>query len=358
MPAGVLLVTAEPGLAGQVRRLCALAGGGCDIERDSGVVRAAWRQAPVVLVGADLVVAVAAAGLPRRERVFVVSDGALDASCWNAALSLGARRVLTLPADQSALVEEARAADRPSNSRGRLVGVIGGCGGAGASTFAASLALSAPESDSTLLLDGDPLGGGLDLLLGAEGVPGLRWRDLASTSGALDPCAFAGALSHVAGIAVLAWGPGSRAAPTPAPALRAEAVDAVVDAASRAFSTIVVDLGRRLDAYVGQLADALDVTILVVPAEVRAVAAAACLLDAIGARLATPHLVVRECGGGLSARDVAASLGLEPIGQLREDGAVKAAGQRGELPVRRGRGAYAQACESIWANLPVPAMSQ
>ena len=85
MAADVLVVSASTSLVAQVRRLCALAGCGCDVERDSSAVRAGWRQAALVVVGDDLAPAVAAAGLARRDRVFVATEGQLDAAGWSAA---------------------------------------------------------------------------------------------------------------------------------------------------------------------------------------------------------------------------------------------------------------------------------
>src|SRR5690242_21033170 len=40
-----------------------------------------------------------------------------------------------------------------------------------------------------ILIDGDPLGGGLDLLLGEEQADGLRWPGLAEVSGRVTPAA-------------------------------------------------------------------------------------------------------------------------------------------------------------------------
>ena len=68
-----------------------------------------------------------------------------------------------------------------------MVGVVGGCGGVGASRFASALAATAAERDGrALLVDLDPAGGGLDVLLGAESTPGARWSGLRLAGGALD----------------------------------------------------------------------------------------------------------------------------------------------------------------------------
>ena len=62
---------------------------------------------------------------------------------WAAAIEVGARQVLRLPAQERDLVRELADAGesvRDDGARGAMVAVIGGCGGAGASLFAAALA--------------------------------------------------------------------------------------------------------------------------------------------------------------------------------------------------------------------------
>lgn len=349
MPAGVLLVTAREGLAASVGRLAALAGARCEVAHDSALVRGAWRQASVVLVGGDLAVAVAAAGLPRGGEVLVVTEGLPDAACWQAALSLGARRVVALPEAESDLVEALRSADHPRGSDARIIGVLGGCGGAGVSTLAASLALVAAADGPALLVDGDQLGGGVDVLLGAEAAAGLRWNDLVSTRGRLDPSAFAGALCRVGTTAVLAWG---RGVP---PHCEPSAIDAVLDAARQAFATVVLDLPRSWGPVTDRLLDASDATVLLVPAEVRPVAAAATLIAALGPRLLAPRLVVRDAGGrSLTAREVSGSLGLDVAATLRSDASVRTAARRGEPPLRGTRGSLADACQAVLSGVAVP----
>ena len=117
--------------------------------------------------------------LPRRGRVILVSRTEPQASEWEAAIAVGAQRVMTLPADEGDLVaalSEAAESRRDDGRRGAVVAVMAGRGGAGASLFATALAQTASDA---LLIDADPWGGGIDLVLGSESEPGLRWPDLA-----------------------------------------------------------------------------------------------------------------------------------------------------------------------------------
>ena len=65
-----------------------------------------------------------------------------------------------------------------------MVAVVGGRGGAGASVLAVAIAARArTRGTRALLVDCDPLGGGLDLVAGAEELEGLRWGGLALGGG-------------------------------------------------------------------------------------------------------------------------------------------------------------------------------
>lgn len=74
----------------------------------------------------------------------------------------------------------------PSRYGGQLV-VVGAVGGGGASTLAAALAVRAARSRRTLLMETDPRGTGVDLVLGIEGEPGLRVEDVRAELGGPDP---------------------------------------------------------------------------------------------------------------------------------------------------------------------------
>ncbi|TXB86307.1 hypothetical protein FRD82_26440, partial [Mycobacterium tuberculosis] len=119
-----------------------------------------------------------------------------------------------------------------------------------------------------LLVDLDPWAGGIDLLVGGETAPGLRWPDLALQGGRLNWSAVRAALPRPRGISVLS---GTRRGYE----LDAGPVDAVIDAGRRGGVTVVCDLPRRLTDATQAALDAADLVVLVSPCDVRACAAAA-----------------------------------------------------------------------------------
>lgn len=163
-----LVVTADDTLLDGALRLCAAVGVTPVVARDTAAARKSWKTAPAVLVCADLVPALARADPPRREAVVVI--GHTIEGLWPDAVALGAERVCVVPAEQE-LVTEILANAVEGHGEACVVSVMGGCGGAGATTLAASLVLAgAARGLSSLLLDADPLGGGIDLVLGHEAV--------------------------------------------------------------------------------------------------------------------------------------------------------------------------------------------
>ena len=120
--------------------------------RGAGASAASWEAAPLVLVGDDAVRRVR--GAARRRGVVLVGRDQDDSGVWRRAVEIGADHVLMLPDGESWLVDRiadvAEGVGRPALT----VGVIGGRGGAGASTLACALAVtSAREGRRTLLVD-------------------------------------------------------------------------------------------------------------------------------------------------------------------------------------------------------------
>jgi secretion/DNA translocation related CpaE-like protein len=335
----VLLVTRHDAVRDAVLRLAALAGTPVHLEDPGPAARAVWRAAGLVVVGPDGLDDV---GLPRRESVVVVSDRPPDPPIWQRALALGAEVVLTLPDGESGLLDVLAVAGEPIRPRGVVVGVMGGCGGAGASTLAAALGMTAARNGTALLIDGDVIGGGLDLVLGVEHSPGARWPDLVDTRGRLSAPALLDALPQLDGLAVLSWDRGD------AVALPAEAAASVLDAATRAVTTVVVDLPRQLGAAGEVLLSGCDELLMVVPATVRGAAAAARVVNRVATVVPVAGVVVRDATAPrLAPAEVAAALGLELRGSIPDDSGIAGAAQRGRPPLSRPRGSLHGCCRSL-----------
>jgi len=349
VPVRPLLLTGDPVLLDDLLRLAAAAGVETEVAPDAGAARASWVAAPLVLVGADLIQEVLRAGLPRRPGVVVVPTDLGDAQLWQLAAAAGAESVQPLPGAEALLVDRlAAAADGPARST--TVAVVGGRGGAGASTLACALARTARASATVMLVDGDPRGGGLDLLMGAEGMSGLRWPDLAAASGRASPDELRAALPCVDGVTLLSWHRGN---PVELPAA---AMDLVLGAGCRGHDLVVVDLPRHWDAAARAAVAAADTVLLIVPAEVRAVAAASQVVTRLVGRVADVRVVVRgPSPARLSDRVVARELGLPLAGWLAPEPGLAAAQERGEPPGRSGRGPLVRLCTELLAGLGDPA---
>ncbi|MDQ4008960.1 MAG: septum site-determining protein, partial [Actinomycetota bacterium] len=333
-----LIVTADEALLDALLRLTAAAGVTPDVAPDVSASRRCWSAASVVLVTDDVAAATAATTPPRRSGVFMVTAVPDDLAVWRQAVALGAERVLRLPDDEGTLI--ARLADTVEQGRHSTftVAVVGGCGGAGASTLAAALAVTAGAlGEHVLLLDGDPLGGGLDLVLGSETVPGVRWPDLMGTSGRVSAPSLREALPRVGTLSVLSWDRGDLAS-IPAPVMRE-----VLDAGRRGHGVVVVDLPRRLDAAGEEALLQADTTYLVVPAEVRAVAAATRVAAQLTAVTTRVEVVVRGPGPtGLDGPLVSDSLELPLAAQMRPERGLSTALDLGDGLWRRRRGPLAR----------------
>jgi secretion/DNA translocation related CpaE-like protein len=350
-PARPLIVTADESLLDDLLRLAAAAGTVPEVASDVAAARRSWAAAGVVVVGADLASAVAEVQLPRREGVVLASARGTEAWMWAHAVALGAGEVVTLPEGQGALIDAFGDCLDGGAGGGTTVSVLGACGGSGSSTFAAALAVSGATSRvahgrGALVVDADPLGGGLDLVLGAEDRPGVRWPELAHTSGRLSASTLREALPRSRDLSILSWDRGDPVEVGPA------AMRSVLTAGQRGHGLVVVDLPRHLDAAAEEAVVRSAVTLLVVPAEVRAVAAASRVLAQVRPLAPRLALVVRVPGpGGLGADQVAESLGVQPWAQMRPDKGVGPAIDEGLGPLRRRKGPLALSCRQVLERL-------
>lgn len=316
----VLLVTGQPYIRETVEQIVAAIGGLLRVETEAAVVPSAWQEADVVLLGSDI-----REVPPRRAAPAVLlgleSDGE---SLWQSAASLGAERVAVLP-EAGPWLAEFLSRTRAPETGGMVLGVVGGSGGAGATTAGIWLAQHAARNDvRTLLVDGDPWGGGIELSLAAEDAPGLRWPDFADASGSLDPGQLADSLPVAGGFSFLSW-PGSRDRPP-----RSDGgISAVLEAARRGFELVIVDIGRGRDC-VRTFAWECDRVLLVSPPQLRSAVAAARLLDDLPP--VEVGLVIRGgAGASLDGQMIADAVGVPLTAVLPEVKSATTAAEQGRL---------------------------
>jgi secretion/DNA translocation related CpaE-like protein len=309
----------DDSLLDEVLKLAAAAG--CSVERvpDSAAARARWASAPMVILDPAAMRDCVDSGLSRRGSIFVVCAGEPPHEVWVTAVALGVERVIWLPEGESWLVGAlADAAEAPAGTKGKVLAVVGGRGGAGSSVFAASVGLTVLRGGtSALLIDCDPLGGGLDLVLGAETENGLRWPDMHLHEGRVAASSLHSALpGRMNGSARLTMLSGAREGMAPEP----DAVIAVLEAGRRAGETVICDLSRLVDGGAQAAMERADLSIVVVPAEVRACVSAALVARRMIAGGAHPQLIVRgPAPGGLTAEEVAKATGIPLLTSMRPE---------------------------------------
>lgn len=348
-PHAVLAVVADAALRGDVDRVAAAAGVTV-VHAAEPSSRAVWTAATAVILDAAAALRCAERALPRRAGVVLVGHTAPGATEWQIAMSVGAQHVMALPAQDADLVTElADATERHHDERrrGPVAAVIAGRGGGGASLFATALAMSAADA---LLVDADPWGGGIDLVLGAESEPGVRWADLTLQAGRLSYPALRDALPRRHGLSVLS---GGRAMGDIAPGPLA----AVIEAGARGGVTVVCDTPRRSTAAVETALDAADLVVLITPADVRSCAASAAIVPWIAAVNPNVGMVVRgPAPGGLRSSDVTRIVGVPLLAAMRPQPRIAETLDSGGLRLGRRSplAAAARRVLSVLAEHPAP----
>ncbi len=348
-----LLLTRDPVLREHVLRLAAAAGSAPRPCEEPSVALRAWAGAAVVLVGADAAAEVAALAPARREAVRVLGWGPATDEVYRSALGIGASEVLELPRADATLAELLTDPGEHAAPRGLVIGVVGGCGGAGASTFAAALGQVASQQGRVVVLDADPLGPGLDRLLGLDDRPGVRWEDLGASTGRLGGRALRDAVPRRGRLGVLTWQAGASGpapAAEPAPAVARE----VLHAARRGHDTVVVDLPRTGGAVAADLAARVDHVVLVGRPGLGAAAATVRLCARLEAQLpagTTPLLLVR--GSPLDADRLQRATGLPLLLPMGDQRGLAEAVDLGLGPVARPRGTLGRAARECLGLLAV-----
>ncbi|MCT1548144.1 hypothetical protein [Corynebacterium amycolatum] len=210
-------------------------------------------------------------------------------------------------------------------------------GGAGASIAAAASALVLSRERPICLVDADALAGGIDLVLGMETEPGLRWQDFSAADGRLDGAALYEALPSCPrspALKVLTW----TRSRTPEAAYNHTSANNKFDSADspdrtdrpddvrhiastiscliHAGITVIVDCPKQVE-YVTTLGALADDTVIVLPTSVRAIAAAGPLASICAQAGFTPNLAVRyQQHRDISVEEVEYALDLPIVGEI------------------------------------------
>lgn len=330
--AGILLATNQDAVIDAVESTAAALRAEVVRVSSADEVLARWNQARALLIGSDLAAAVASAGPRKRADVFLVGFDPAQLGVWS--MPLGAT-VIPLP-HGVAWLSTVLSSDPDDGAP--VVAVTGGSGGVGASTLAVGLAQAVVlRGMSVALVDADPTGGGLDLLIGAERVAGHRWPRLAGARGEVGD--IRGLLPEAEGITVVSMARGEDDLPGP------ESVQAVLGSLARYHDLVVVDCGRAGWGPARSLVRSADLALLVVSGGVRSVAAGAEVLHSCDGSEAA--VVVRAVPGvRVPPEMVADALGLDLVGWVPHDGRLAAAAEAGDAPWRA-RSRWARAVDRL-----------
>lgn len=332
-----LIVTRDPSLTDELLRLAAAAGVSPEVASDPGAAVRSWRTAALVLVGVDVAGEMAGLGPPRRDGVHLVGCDGVPDRAFRHALALGAAHVVELPASGPWLLDVLSDAHDGRRAAATTVAVVGGSGGAGATTLACALGLVAGARGPACLLDVDPVGPGADRVLGFDRLDGARWGALEQTTGRLGSQSLRDALPRRGGLGVLTWAAGTRAAP------QAFAVREALAAAARGHDVVVADLPRT-GALTADVAGRVDAVLVVARPTLPGLAATARVVAGLGA--GRVGVVVR---GSAESRAVAQVVGAPVVATMADQRGLDEAVDLGRGPVWTQRGVLARTARQALA---------
>ena len=200
-----LLMTADPDLLDELLRLASAAGVELEVAHDLLAARRGYTSRRWCCSAPTRCRSGCGPGCPDAQAVVIVCRPTPTAPRRGTApTTSGPSTWRCCPRPRSGWSSGSAAPQGERREAGRVLAVLGGRGGAGASVLAAGLCVTASRSGlRTLLVDADPLGGGADLLLGWEEEHGLRWPQLAEAGGRLDAQALVAALPSRGDLVVL-----------------------------------------------------------------------------------------------------------------------------------------------------------
>lgn len=345
-----LLVTSSLPLIDEVVRLASTVALEVHVTPDLSAAAAHWLGAPLIIIGSD--VANHSNSLGRRARIIVAhmaedqGDAVAQRDMWRFAVEVGAEHVVELPDGERWLMDSLRECAEGPPRNGTVIAIVGGSGGVGASTLAVNVAITAARTGiRSLLIDADPWGGGLDLVLGAEDVTGARWSDLHNVAGQLPSGHLEAALPRVADISVLACSRTESALPP------LETMSAVLQSGRRSHDLVVVDCSRCTDELLSTVLASSSGAVLVVGDHVRSTAAAARRHAWLRTHVSAVTVVQACSPRGIAPEDVSRALGVDVIASVPHVPSMTIRADEGDLPSLPR--SYVMACEEILRSLSV-----
>lgn len=323
--------------------LAAAAAAGVEVQQvhRAEELRPVWVSAPQVYLGLDVAELVQAAGLRGRPGVGLLARrGSPALSRWSAALDAC---VIELPDVDGVLMS--RLAASAGSSGGELVVLVGAAGGVGVSTSALAVGRALAEQEfRVVVVDLDPLGGGLDLTAGAEQLPGWRWPELAAASGQVGD--LGGHLPQVEGLDLLAMPRREGAVPGPA------AVASVLASARRWYDVCLVDGASGEGAEAAEALAAASRCWLLVRAELQGLAAGARRCDRLRAAGHRVELVVVAApAAGVGRQAVEQAVGAPVVAVVPEDRRLRGGVARGERALASGSRRWRRAVRRLAAEV-------
>ncbi|MGW7686736.1 septum site-determining protein Ssd [Kribbella sp. NPDC054772] len=320
------MATTNEALLDDLLRLAAAASITPLVEPDLLGLRRSWHTCSLVVVGRDLAEPLARLQPAQRPGVVVVGSALDGDDLYRCAFDVGADVVCRLPDDETTLAGKLADALDGSTRTAVTLAFVGGCGGAGSTTLAAAVAVFGNRRGfRTMLIDGDSLGGGIELALGIERDAGDRWPKLLNASGRIGASALRSALPSIDGLAVLSWDQSDVTVLPP------DTMSSVIGAAQRSNDLVVLDLPRHADPTVEEGFIRSTATLLVIPCDVRSVAAAKRLSGPLRSVAGDLRVVLRESRPGLSAADVSTHLSLPVATKIGTDRTLPRAMDQGHF---------------------------
>ncbi|MEY4900108.1 MAG: hypothetical protein RI895_530 [Actinomycetota bacterium] len=266
--------------------------------------------------------------LSNAYRVFVASDcaevnlnhpeivlvviGATGPETWRFAAKLSANHIAVIPDSRDWLVAHLSA---PVTKKGLCVAIIPGAGGAGASLLSVGLAFHARQLFSDVVLaDLDESSAGLDIVLGIETQPGMRWQDFYALTGSISGSDILRGLPARDGVALLTYNDSKLASEKFAP-------EAIIEQLRGVSGLVIIDFPRFTNQIAAvEILQQCDVAFVVAPSTVRGSATTKIAISKISKHVSNTELVIRNLPGtNLDALRIAQSLDVPLAGVVNSD---------------------------------------